>query len=244
MSVPGTSALIFGATGQTGQYLLKELLSSSHFTRVGEYGRRVTSLDSLSTGKEKLEQKTIDFEKLGDSGLKDGKWDVVFITLGTTKKAAGSAERFEKIDREYVINAAREAKSASPDHPQRLIYVSSTGADSSSSFLYPKSKGLTEEGLASLGYSDTIVFRPGYLAGTSRPDSRIAEKIFSPVSGFLSHFSSSIEINIATLAKSLVRAGQLGSEGLPPGAQATKAGKEGARYTVIGNSGALNLAKQ
>jgi len=76
----GKSALIVGATGQTGQYLLKELLASSHYTRVGEYGRRLTDLQTLSTGKEKLEQKQVDFEKLSESGMKDGKWDVVFIT--------------------------------------------------------------------------------------------------------------------------------------------------------------------
>jgi oxidoreductase len=37
---------------------------------------------------------------------------------------------------------------------------------------------LTEEGLAKLGYKETIVFRPGYLAGTSRGESRVAESIF------------------------------------------------------------------
>jgi hypothetical protein len=41
----------------------------------------VTPLDSIVTGKEKLEQKTINFEKLEESGLKDGKWDTVYITL-------------------------------------------------------------------------------------------------------------------------------------------------------------------
>lgn len=76
----GISALLLGATGQVGGYLLKELLSSSHFTRVGEYGRRVTDPKSLPTGTDKLEQKIIDFEKLEQSGLQDGKWDVVFIT--------------------------------------------------------------------------------------------------------------------------------------------------------------------
>jgi hypothetical protein len=82
MMCAGQSALLIGATGATGQYVLKELLASSHFTRVGEYGRRVTSEDNLKvlTGKEKLEQKTIDFEKLDESGLKEGKWDVIFIT--------------------------------------------------------------------------------------------------------------------------------------------------------------------
>lgn len=42
--------------------------------------------------------------------------------LGTTKKNAGSAEAFEKIDREYVINAARAAKAEGTD--QRIVYVS------------------------------------------------------------------------------------------------------------------------
>lgn len=76
------SALIIGATGATGKHLLKELLASNDYSRVGEYGRRVTPADQLggaSTGS-KLEQKVVDFEKIGEAGLKEGKWDVVFIT--------------------------------------------------------------------------------------------------------------------------------------------------------------------
>ena len=76
----GKSALIIGATGQVGGYLLKELLSSSSYTRVGEYGRRVTDPASLTDGKDKLEQKTINFDKIEEAGLKNGNWDVVFIT--------------------------------------------------------------------------------------------------------------------------------------------------------------------
>ncbi|KAG6877544.1 hypothetical protein C0993_006237 [Termitomyces sp. T159_Od127] len=119
----GKSALLIGATGQTGQKILLDLLQSPDFTKVGEYGRRVTDKSALPTsGTDKLVQRTIDFENLKESGLKEHKWDVVFIALGTTKNAAGSAAAFEKIDREYVVNAAREAKSDAPD--QRLVYVS------------------------------------------------------------------------------------------------------------------------
>lgn len=80
--------------------------------------------------KEKLKQGVVDFEKLSEEGegkkLKEGGWDVVFITcvlslrlqfmlasiisiltiqlaghsMGTTRKAAGSFEMFYKIDRE------------------------------------------------------------------------------------------------------------------------------------------------
>jgi oxidoreductase len=118
------SALILGATGQTGRYLLRELIASPTFTRVCEAGRRVTSTADLpAQASGKLEQKVIDFERLDESGLKEGKWDVVFVAcvarssvtrrglsvlcvalcrLGTTAKAAGSPENFTKIDREYV----------------------------------------------------------------------------------------------------------------------------------------------
>jgi len=241
-----TSALIIGATGATGQFVLKEILSTTYFTRVGEYGRRVTPTNDLPTVIEPvtLEQKSIDFENLGASGLKEGKWDVIYITLGTSRAAAGSAEAFEKIDREYVLNAAREAKSDDPSHKQRLVYLSSTGANSKSSFLYPKSKGLTEEGLAAIGYDDTIIFQPGILAG--RNSGRIGETILGAITGPLSHIFSGLEIKIPVLGKSIVLAGKVGSAALPATAQATTTGGSGSgtTYTVIGNAGAVAMSPQ
>jgi len=236
------SALIFGATGQTGRYLLQSLLASPHFTRVGEYGRKVTSPSDIKTGKDKLEQKVIDFEKIQEYGLKQGKWDVVFITLGTTKSNAGSAEAFEKIDREYVVNAAKEARNADLA-TQRIIYLSSTGANSSSPILYPKSKGLTEEALASIGYSDTIIFRPGLLAGVRRPEPRYAEIVMRKVTSLLSYVSNSFEIQVSALGQAMCTAGRLGSQALPEVAGATQTGKEDAKYTVIYNAGAIKLAE-
>ncbi|KAF8347946.1 hypothetical protein F5887DRAFT_1060703 [Amanita rubescens] len=238
------SALLLGATGQVGQNVLKELLASSHFTRVGEYGRRVTNLDTITSGKEKLEQKTVDFEKIDQAGLKDGRWDVVFITLGTTRKLAGSADAFERIDREYVLNAARSAFTGDPNHSQRVVYLSSGGANPSSPFLYTKSKGLTELGLAKLGYSDTIIFRPGILKGTDRPDSRPLETIWGAITGLAAHFSNNVEIQVPILAKSLVKAGITGSSGLSQAAQATTEMPEGAKFTVIGNAGATEMSKE
>jgi hypothetical protein len=62
--------------------------------------------------------------------------------MGTTMKDAGSAEKFEKIDREcvhprrrymcrmltpfhrYTVNAAKAAKNGATDRLQRLVYVS------------------------------------------------------------------------------------------------------------------------
>ncbi|KAG7445161.1 uncharacterized protein BT62DRAFT_1007547 [Guyanagaster necrorhizus] len=240
----GKTALIIGATGQTGQHVLKELLGSSHYTKVGEYGRRLTDLSTLSAGKDKLVQKSIDFEKLEESGIKDGKWDVVFITLGTTRKAAGSAAAFERIDRDYVINSAKEARV--PDHPQRVVYLSAAAANAKSSFLYPRCKGQTEEALASMGYSDTIVFHPGLLTGTARPQSRIQETIAEGIFNTfrLPSFFPNLEIKVATLGKSMAIAGWLGSERLPSVAQAAEEETpEGKRFVSIPNAGAAALAQ-
>ncbi|KAG6819830.1 hypothetical protein H0H93_008087 [Arthromyces matolae] len=235
MAVPtGKSALLLGATGQTGQKILHQLLQSPDYTKVGEYGRRVTDKRNLPpSGLDKLVQRTMDFENLGAAGLKDHNWDVVFIALGTTRKLAGSAEAFEKIDREYVINAAREAKSDISG--QRLIYVSNTG----------RSKGLTENALAALGYSDTIIFRPGFLAGTDRGQKQeLIVSLITPLVSLASHFTNNAQINISTLAKSIVSAGTLGSAHLPASALARREERDGAAFTLIGNDGALGLAAE
>ena len=96
----GKSALLLGGTGAVGKKLLAELLASDEWVRVGEYGRRVSAIRQGPPAK--LEQKVIDFEDLGKAELKAGRWDVVFVTLGTTRAQAGSAAQFEKIDRECV----------------------------------------------------------------------------------------------------------------------------------------------
>ena len=73
------SALIVGAADQTGRCLLQNLLSSPHFTQVGEYGRHVAAAEQITAGKDKLEQKVLDFEKIEDCGLGSGKRGAMFI---------------------------------------------------------------------------------------------------------------------------------------------------------------------
>ncbi|KAI0051544.1 NAD(P)-binding protein [Auriscalpium vulgare] len=239
----GKSALIVGATGQVGRHLLRELLESAQYTRVLEAGRRVTIPAPEST---KLEQKVVDFEKPEElrAALSEGKWDVVFITLGTTQKAAGSPEKFEKIDREYVLNAAKAAKSDDPSHPQALLYCSAFGPDPKHSFIYPRSKGLTEQGLAEIGYSDTIIFRPGFLSGVERTDSRVLESLALGATKFIGLFHAGVQIDVSVLAKAMRIAGQVGSTALPFSAHGTKTNWGGNDFTAISNKGAGLLAKE
>jgi oxidoreductase len=143
----GTSALVVGATGAVGRHIFSLLLGSKDFTKVAEYGRRVTPQTELASQvpPNKLQQKTIDFEKIAEEGLQDGRFDVVVLTwvehvqphsdqllchrsteccvrMGTTRAAAGGMENFVKIDREYVLATAAAARV--PGVKQRLLYVS------------------------------------------------------------------------------------------------------------------------
>jgi len=237
------SALIIGATGSVGKHLLSELLASGEYNQVTEIGRRVTSFQEGQSvpGKEKLKQKVINFDKIDQEGLSEGNYDAVYITLGTSRAAAGSAANFEKIDREYVINAAKAAKSQDTSCQQRLVYLSSTGSSPSSPFLYPKSKGLTELGLAALKYSDTIIFRPGLL--THRDEPRFAEKALGLFTRVASVFGNDYEIPVQQVAKAITRAGEVGTGGLPSDALPTTVEtKDGGKFTVIGNRGASALS--
>jgi len=70
----------------------------------------------------------------------------------------------------------------------------------------------------------------------------LLEHVFSPLSSCTHHLSRVLQIG--TLAKAMAVAGKLGSENLPASAGATKVElKDGTSYTVIGNAGALELAK-
>ena len=66
-----------------------------------------------------------------------------------------------------------------------LANCQALGASPTSMSFYTRSKGLTEQALAELGYNDTIVFRPALLANVKRPEGRLGESIILYVAGAL-----------------------------------------------------------
>ncbi|THH19126.1 hypothetical protein EW146_g1966 [Bondarzewia mesenterica] len=91
--------------------------------------------------------------------------------MGTSLKSASSKKFFEKIDREYIVNAARAA--CTDDANQRLVYLSAGTADAHAYALYWRSKVLTQQALASLGYGAMLVHRLGYLKNAQCPEFRM-----------------------------------------------------------------------
>ena len=147
-------ALILGATGSTGQELLKLLLEDSSFSKVSIFVRRKPSIEH-----QKLTTHEIDFSRLIDyRRLIHG--DVLFSTLGTTLKDAGSKSQQYLVDFTYQYECA---KMASDNGIPYFSLVSSSGANEKSFFFYPKIKGELEQAVKKLPFKKTQIFQPPIL---------------------------------------------------------------------------------
>ncbi|KAL8278959.1 hypothetical protein RQP46_008628 [Phenoliferia psychrophenolica] len=245
-----TKVLILGATGETGKHVLLSALANPAYSTVLALGRKAPSVDPSTPGFSKLvSEPTISFDGLvsGDQvevqKLKDAQADTVLVTLGTTRAAAGSFEKFVKIDREYVLAAAKGARVEGKD--QKIVYCSSGGASSTSFAPYLKSKGLTEEGLASLGYKETIIFRPGMLVVPGgRAEHRLVESLAAKVTGVLSYVLPGIEIKTPVLGAAIASAGILGFAELEKKGLGKKETLKGHEAWVVGNGDAVKLGSE
>ena len=104
------------------------------------------------------------------SGLTDGD---AYCCLGTTIKAAGSKEKFHQVDFDYVVNAARFAKSCKV---KSFSMISAVGADAASKSFYNKTKGEVETAVIEENLQCLRIFRPSLLKG-KRAEFRLLEEI-------------------------------------------------------------------
>jgi uncharacterized protein YbjT (DUF2867 family) len=172
----GRTAILLGATGLVGGHCLDLLLGDDHYHRVVSLGRRKTARED-----ERLEEHTVDFERLEDhSQLFRG--DDLFCCLGTTIKKAGSQAAFRRIDFTYVRESARIA---AENGTAQFLLVSALGADVRSRIFYNRTKGEVEEAVAKFPFQGVQIFRPSLLLGERaepRRGERVAEmamKLFS-----------------------------------------------------------------
>ena len=99
----------------------------------------------------------------------------LICALGTTWKQAGEDEAaFRQVDQELVIETARAAKAQGVE---RLVVVSSVGADAMSKTFYLRVKGEVERELQKMGIPRLDILRPGLLRGQREGDRRPAERL-------------------------------------------------------------------
>ena len=190
-------ALILGATGSTGQELLKLLLEDSSFSKVSIFVRRKPSIKH-----QKLTTHEIDFSRLNEyKKIIDG--DVLFSALGTTLKDAGSKSQQYLVDFTYQYECA---KMASDNGIPYFSLVSSSGANEKSFFFYPKIKGELEQAVKKLQFKKTQIFQPPILI--RQPELiRNGEKIAINIFNFLNKIGllkSQKPLSVSYLAKKMV----------------------------------------
>jgi uncharacterized protein YbjT (DUF2867 family) len=153
------SAIVAGASGLVGERVLRRLLAGGSYDRVVALVR-----GPLSITHKRLEQRTVDYERLGRMSAFPRAEDV-FCCLGTTIRKAGSPEAFRKVDVEYVARLAEVSVRAGST---QFLLVSSVGANPASGNFYLRCKGEAEQMLRALPYKSCQIFRPSFLVGHRR----------------------------------------------------------------------------
>jgi uncharacterized protein YbjT (DUF2867 family) len=164
-------ALLAGASGLVGGYVLEALLDAPDFSRVFAVTRR-----PLGREHSRLANRIVQFDKL-ESQLKGQTCHVAFCCLGTTLKQAGSEAEFRRVDYEYVLSFARAAQAA---RAERLVVVSSAYANPQSKLFYLRVKGEMEAALEGMRFGGLDILQPGPLLTFRRP-SEIAAALIMPV---------------------------------------------------------------
>ncbi len=165
----GKIAVVIGATGLIGQFLVAKLANSPHFKKVITITRRPVNYESV-----KVENHVVNFDELSKyAHLFNG--DVLFSCLGTTRKQAGSIAAQRVIDLDYQIAAAKLACDNTIAH---YALVSSSGANSQSRSAYLRMKGELDDAIKAMPFKRISIFKPSVLLG-SREHFRLGETIAS-----------------------------------------------------------------
>ena len=190
-------AIVLGATGATGQELVKLLLNDPNFSKVTIFVRKKPRIKH-----EKLTTYEIDFSRLNEyKGLING--DVIFSALGTTLSQAGSKTQQYLVDFNYQYEFA---KIGSENKVIHYSLVSSVGANIKSPFFYPKTKGALEEAVKKLGFNNIYIFQPPFLIRQSnliRPGEKRALNILKLLNK-IGILKSQKPISVSDLAQKMI----------------------------------------
>ena len=161
-------ALVAGATGLVGQFIVQGLLADSGVSSVIALQRKPAHLQHP-----KLTTLAVDFASLPRLAA----LDEVYLALGTTIKAAGSQDAFRAVDFDANLAVARAAVQAGA---RCCGLVSAMGADRGSKVFYNRVKGDLEEALGALSFKGVVIARPSLLVGDRQAlaqPTRIGEKL-------------------------------------------------------------------
>jgi uncharacterized protein YbjT (DUF2867 family) len=205
-------ALVAGATGLTGKYLVNLLLQDKNYSLVKVITRRNMNYDHP-----KIQEIITDFDKLPElEKTADLSADDFYCCLGTTiKKVGGDKNLFYKVDHDYPVMLAEIAEKRGA---RNFLVVSSVGANKKSIFFYSRVKGAMEVDVKKFKITAIHIFRPSLLLG-KRDEKRTAEDFAQKAGkwtnfiwkGFLRKYKP---VDARIVAKAMITAANSGDRGI------------------------------
>jgi nucleoside-diphosphate-sugar epimerase len=198
------TALVVGASGLVGSFVLEHLLSNPDYAEV-----KVLARKALNQNHPKLKQCLVDFDQLDTVDPSTFSVTDAFSCLGTTLGRTGEQSIYRRIEVDYPLQIATKVLSSGG---RSFHYVSAIGSSSKSPINYSKMKGETEDSLRDLQkrYPHTCMasFRPCFISGP-RKEKRLLEQIALPIwsgleifmQGPLRKFRS---VHAETIAKAMI----------------------------------------
>ena len=159
------TALVLGSTGLIGSTLVQLLLQDDNFKQVYVIVRTANSFPAHP----KLIEIVADFDSINKNhnNLTINK---IYCCIGTTKRKTPDTKKYYEIDHDYPLRVAQLFPC------DTFTYISSMGADASSSNFYLQLKGKTEQDLQAIGIPCLHILRPSLLLG-KRKENRLIEDI-------------------------------------------------------------------
>ena len=195
------TALLFGASGLVGSYLLNQLIKDTNYSKIKLFVRSVTEIIDP-----KVEIIKTDFNNL-QNHKEDVKGDDCFFCIGTTKQNSSDKDEYRRVELDIPKEIAKIAKL---NLVNSFIFVSAIYANPNSSGDYVRFKGLAEEELKRLDFPKLAIMRPSFLMG-DRKEKRVGEKIgifvfklLSPL--LLGPIKKMRPIHSETVAKAMIKA--------------------------------------
>ncbi len=161
------TALVFGSSGLIGRHLLDQLMKNDNYNKIKLFVR-----SEIIINEPKIEIIKTDFNDL-DNHKENMKGDDCFFCIGTTKQNSPDKNEYQKVELEIPKKIAEIAKA---NLVNSFIFISSIYANPKSSGDYVRFKGLVEEKLKKLNFSNLGILRPSFLMG-DRKENRVGEKI-------------------------------------------------------------------
>ena len=205
-------AIVIGATGSVGTYLVEKLVASDQFSKVTVISRKqcpkspkLTTIiwDDFSEHLLKEKDENIDIFK---------NHDVLFCCLGASEKSLIGLmlnrkkyePMFQTIDYDYTVGAALEAFKAGIPH---FSVVSSSGLSEKGTFPYIKIKWKMEQAVKNIGFTNLSIFHPSHLMKPARVKEKFFKKILLNFIAFVASVMphSQKAITVESVAEAMIK---------------------------------------